>query len=344
MTNEIEADADDMYLDAVTYVADGYGQVRPGEQPRFLARGEYSLNYHLPFVTGDAVLRLVTGSQIGLALPDQVVYEARALKLLAPSGRTPRLLAVEPQPEALPYPFLTETFLPGRPLDYATDLVGAAACVADIHAVPVTADHGLQLHDRPGPSIYAESRAWATKYLGWDGAATASRAELHRAFEAVERDLAASDDLFREPDLVFVNYDLNTHNFVVHDGQVALLDWEKARVAPAVQDLAHFLLPTTTLWRAATATRLTAAQRDGFIDAYLACRPAPDRTRFLQQLAAMERMIALRAVSWCAWALHAAATGERAISNRETLDASAGYLQPDFLADLFGTATVPVDG
>jgi len=307
------------------------------QPPRFLARGEYSLNYLVDGASGPAVVRLVTGSQIGLALPEQVRYEARALDLLAPSGRTPRLLAVQPEAVDVPYPFLVETFLPGRPLDYATDLASAAVCLAAIHAVPVLAGHGLQVHRDPGPSIVDESREWAAAYLGWDAAPDASRRMLAQAIALVEADLDRAAEVFAEPDLVLVNYDVNTHNFIVgDDGFVALVDWEKARVAPAVQDLAHFLLPTTTLWRAATATRLSAGQEQAFIDAYLAARPHPDREMFMAQLAQMRRLIALRAVSWCSWAVQAAASGEREMGNTETLDRSRMYLEPSFLAALFG--------
>lgn len=305
--------------------------------PRFLARGEYSLNHLVDMPDGPVVVRLVTGSQIGLPLPDQVRYEARALELLAPSGRTPRLLGVQPEPAQLPYPFLVETYLPGRPLDYSTDLEDAAACLAAIHSVAIPDDHGLQVHADPGPSIVAESREWARAYLQWDGAPGASRRALEQAFSLVDADLQQAAEIFAVPDLVLVNYDVNTHNFIVlDDGFVFLVDWEKTRVAPAVQDLAHFLLPTTTLWRAATATRLTDEQERRFIDAYLAKRPQPDRDRFLAQLGVMKRLIALRAISWCSWAVQADARGERAISNMETLDRSRMYLEPEFLEALFG--------
>ncbi len=326
-------------IDVAAMSADlfGFPMLEQAGPPRFLARGEYSLNHLVDGEHGPVVVRLVTGSQIGLALPDQVRYEARALELLASSGRTPRLLAVQSEPLKLPYPFLIETYLPGRPLDYSTDLVGAAACLAAIHNVPVPEHHGLQVHAHPGPSIVSESRDWARAYLQWDDAPIASRRALEQAFPVVETDLQQAAELFAVPDLVLVNYDVNTHNFIVlDDGFVSLVDWEKARVAPAVQDLAHFLLPTTTLWRTSTATRLTEAQERRFVNAYLAARPQPDRGTFLAQLGVMKRLIALRAVSWCSWAVQADARGERAISNMETLDRSRMYLEPGFLEALFG--------
>ncbi|HUG17272.1 MAG TPA: aminoglycoside phosphotransferase family protein [Thermomicrobiales bacterium] len=308
---------------------------------RFLARGEYSLNYLTTSTPEPLVIRCVTGSQIGLSLVEQVRYEARALRLLAPSGRTPRWIATQPEPEGLPFPFLVETWLPGSPLDYATGLEEAARCVAAIHRLPVAREHGLLLYGEPGPAIVAEAREWAASYLGWNEGPRALRAALQRAFAAVEADLERASSVFAEPDLAYVNYDLNTHNFIVRpdDGFVSLIDWEKARVAPATQDLAHFLLPTTTLWRTATATRLTPDQETRFIDAYLAARPHLEGERLLIQLASMKRLIALRAVAWCSWAVVTSATGNRAISNEETIERSRAYLDPEFLHALFAPAS-----
>lgn len=298
----------------------------------FLARGEYSLNFR---VGDDHVARLVTGSQMGLPLEEQAPYEHHALQLLEPCGRTPRPFGVDGDPERLPFPVILEGYLPGRPLDYATDIAAAARCVAAIHALGVPAGHRLQTHPEPGPAILAESRELAAPYLEWGAADPASRDRLRRALQQTGESLDAGPAAPR--DLAIVNYDLNTHNFVVRDdGEVSLLDWEKARIAPLTQDLAHFLLPTTTLWRHDTATRLSADQEREFVDTYLEHSRHPDPARLRAQLAVMRGLVALRAVSWCAWALRRAADGQRAIVNEETLERSRRYLRPGFLTDLFG--------
>ena len=67
--------------------------------------------------------RLVTGTQVGLPPEEQASYEHHALELLAPSGVTPKPYLAGPNPEGLPYPLILEEYLPGRPLDYPTDLV-----------------------------------------------------------------------------------------------------------------------------------------------------------------------------------------------------------------------------
>lgn len=309
----------------------------PRPEVAFLARGEYSLNY---LVRGgartDLVARLVTGTQMGLPLGDQALYEHAALGLIAPSGVTPKPHHVGPDPEGLPYPLILEEFLPGRPLDYATDLTAAARCVARIHELGVPAGHALQVHPDPAPSIMEESRGLAAPYLEWDGASEESKGGLRKGFRKIERFLEQKG-LFTGDDLAVVNYDLNTHNFVVSDdGAAKLLDWEKARISPRTQDLAHFLLPTTTLWRDDTAALLSEGQEREFVDAYLEHGSVEDRERFLEQLEAMKTIVSLRAVSWCAWALQETARGSRPITNEETLRKSRTYLEPEFLEGLFG--------
>lgn len=301
----------------------------------FLARGEYSLNY---LVRGepDLVARLVTGTQMGLPLAEQAPYEHHALELLAPSGVTPRPYHVDPNPDGLPYPLILEEYLPGRPLDYSTDLPAAARCLAAVHALGVPERHGLQVHPDPAPAILEESRALAEPYLSWGGAPGGSKEALSRGFARIEGFLRKKD-LFEGDALAVVNYDLNTHNFVVGeaDGAAKLLDWEKARVAPRTQDLAHFLLPTTTLWRDDTATLLSGAQEGEFVGAYLERLPVEDEARFHHQLEAMKTIVSLRAVSWCAWAVQETARAGRPIANEETLNRSRRYLEPGFLEGLF---------
>jgi thiamine kinase-like enzyme len=297
----------------------------------FLARGEYSLNF---LVENGSVARLVTGTQMGLPLDEQAVYEHEALRLLTPSGVTPEPYFVDPDPAALPYPLILEEYLPGRPLDYTTDLAAAARCVAAIHRLGVPEDHHLQVHPDPAPAILEESRRLAERYLEWEDASEDSKEALRAGFERIEKFLE-QDGLFTGDDLAIVNYDLNTHNFVVENGEAKLLDWEKARIAPRTQDLAHFLLSTTTLWRDDTATLLSEEQEREFIEEYLERAPASDKERFHTQLEAMRTIVSLRAVSWCAWALQETAQSTRPITNEETLNKSRQYLEPEFLRRLF---------
>jgi aminoglycoside phosphotransferase (APT) family kinase protein len=307
----------------------------------FLARGEYSLNYRIRRASQggepdeDLVARLITGSQMNLPLGEQALYEHHALGLLAPSEVTPKPYRVNPEPEGLPYPLILEEYLPGRPLSYATDITAAARCIAKVHGLGVPQNHRLQEHPDPAPSILAESRELVIPYLSWEGAPKASQEALCAAFQQIEGFLEQKG-LFSKADLAIVNYDLNTHNFIVEGGEAKLVDWEKARIAPRTQDVAHFLLPTTTLWRDATAARLTPEQEAGFVETYLSRSSIEDTGRFRVQLQAMRIIVSLRAVSWCAWVLQETARRGRIIINEETLNKSRTYLKPIFLRELFG--------
>lgn len=299
----------------------------------FLAAGEYTLNYRAALPTGDVVLRLVTGSQMGLEPGPQVRYEAHALDLLARTGRVPRLIAVEDRADGLPCPYLLIEFLPGRPLDYARDIERAAVCVAAIHRNGVPGNHRLQDHRDPVRSIFDEvdwligdapgkSNDMAERWAQVRQLADQVRAVPAEAFGVVSDDLA------------IINTDLNSHNFIVDGERTWLIDWEKARIGPTVLDLAHFLLPTTTLWRDATATRLTPDDEERFVAAYLNHRPELDGDCYRRALRSMKRLAALRAVAWCAWALATSERNARAIENAETLAKCRLFTSPAFLDEL----------
>ena len=305
----------------------------------FLAAGEYSLNFLVAYEGQEVVARCVTGSQMELSPADQIAYEAHALELLAESGRTPHFFSLEVEPKQVVYPFMILEYLPGQPLDYGADLEEAARCMAVIHQLRAPENHRLVVHDDPAPPLLDEAWLLAKPYLGWEDAPPDSVEALRRMFDVVESGLSDEEDPFAGANLSIVNTDLNSHNFVVNEGRVSLLDWERARVGPAVQDLAHFLIPTTTLWRDDTSTRLSDADEDLFVNVYLSERPELDRARFILQLREMKLLTTLRAVSWCAWLIQATATGKRPISNPETLANSQMFLAPEFLGELSSPRT-----
>ncbi len=299
----------------------------------FLAAGEYTMNYRAATSSGDVVLRIVTGSQMGLGVEEQVHYEAGALELLAETARTPQVIGIETDPPELPYPYMLIEFLPGRPLDYRQDIEMAARCVARIHRAGIPEAHHLQDHRNPVRSILDEvdrligdaPESTQAMQCRWD--AVALLLDRVRAMPRTEHALASCD-------LAIINTDLNSHNFIVDGGRIWLIDWEKARIGPTVLDLAHFLLPTTTLWRDRGAAQLSAEDERRFIDAYLGKRPELDRERYSRALAIAKRIAALRAIAWCAWALAVAESGDRAIVNEETLAKCRIFTSPEFIDEL----------
>ena len=72
-------------------------------------------------------------------LENQIGYECHALQLLEASGRTPKVLYVDGSRKFLDHGVLVMEYLPGKALDYHTDLKYAAECLADIHSVRIPA-------------------------------------------------------------------------------------------------------------------------------------------------------------------------------------------------------------
>ena len=310
---------------------------------RPFAQGEYNANYAFDVPgTGPGgaprplLLRVNLGSQMHLA--DQIGYEAAALRLLAPSGRTPRVLYADGTRERLPYGVLVEERLPGRPLRYETDLPRAARILADVHALPEPVGSPLVAPGHPLAAVVDECAALFAVYRAWPQADPAVTARIDALFERADA-VARTDRARPAPKRRhIVNTELNSGNFLMNDGGAAgdpgaadyLVDWEKPVLGEVEQDLAHFLAPTTTFWK--TDVLLTRAETDAFLDAYgraVAGRFSLDgmRERFGEYLT----VTCLRGVTWCAMALTEYLGAGRAATNPATFAKIQAYLEPAFL-------------
>ena len=337
------------------------------------AQGEYNVNFafevpgdspaslpdtptasHSPVTARRLLLRVNLGSQ--MHLDDQIGYEFAALRLLEPSGRTPRPLYVDGSRTWLPYGVGVEEWLPGRALRYETDLAEAAHILADVHAVPVPASpESTPLVAPPHPiaDIARECGEMYAVYQAWSQADPQVLRRIDALFARVRR--IADDDL-RRPEPAWdqrhiVNTEVNSSNFLIEDagnddgsGQPAsvkrdqqkrghLVDWEKPVLGEVEQDLAHFLAPTTTFWK--TDVILTRPQVDEFVNLYA---QAVDGRFPLDSLG--ERLgryltaTCLRGVTWCAMALTEYSAPGRAVTNADTLAKIKDYLTPGFLDGL----------
>ena len=89
-------------------------------------------------------------------LPDQIGYEYYALKLLENSTRTPKPYYLDSENH-----LLVMEYLPGRALDYRTDLKLAAECLAQIHSVSVPENCHLLCPDDPLEAMLDECQQMA---------------------------------------------------------------------------------------------------------------------------------------------------------------------------------------
>ncbi len=333
---------------------------------RPFAQGEYNANYAFDVPSSEPggaprplLLRVNLGSQMHLA--DQIGYEAAALRLLAPSGRTPRVLYVDGTRERLPHGVLVEERLPGRPLRYETDLPRAARILADIHALPEPGGSPLVAPDHPLAAVVDECAAMFAVYRAWPQADPAVLARIDALFGRADAVARADRSRPAPKRRHIVNTELNSGNFLMNDsgaGESAgtfedvgasagagtagtepagptgaadyLVDWEKPVLGEVEQDLAHFLAPTTTFWK--TDVLLTRTEMDAFLDAYgraVAGRFSLDgmRERFGEYLT----VTCLRGVTWCAMALTEYLGAGRAATNPATFAKIQAYLEPAFL-------------
>lgn len=100
---------------------------------KFLAQGEYNINFTVEGLNKKYVFRVNTGSQFGLE--NQIRYEYEALKRLEVSGVTPKAYYLDHSKKGLHYGLLIMEFLEGKPLQYNKDLNSAAEIFAKIQSI-----------------------------------------------------------------------------------------------------------------------------------------------------------------------------------------------------------------
>jgi thiamine kinase-like enzyme len=171
-----------------------------------------------------------------------------------------------------------------------------------------------------------------------------SRISKQEAARCLERFFAKAGDrrkeeqyLLNEPWLRVINTEVNSHNFIVNSEQQRcfLIDWEKPIWGEPAQDLAHFLIATTTLWK--RNYLLSREEEDLFLRTYLQALPPVFQAKTLPERVEMFKFfIYLRAVSWCAMAFTEYIKPGRPLSNQDTFEKIKQFLEPDFLDRIMG--------
>jgi aminoglycoside phosphotransferase (APT) family kinase protein len=296
------------------------GWVSPPFSVTFLAAGEYNANYRVDCEDGPCVLRINRGSQLGLG-DGQIAYEFKVLTALADSGVTPKPLACHPHPNPLGGGALLMTFLPGTPLDYSRDLDRAAHIFAKIHTTPIP--DNLIVQADPVTAIAKESHGLLQRFS--DHPLTKEKEQILTYYNTVLGLAETTRPLFETEPLCLVNTEVNSGNFLISLQEAYLVDWEKAVVSCRYQDLGHFMVPTTTLWK--TDTVLSREDRQCFLSVYhdLACPDIPFED-LKEKSRVMEQTILLRALSWCFMAWYEYTQTDRPIQNPDTFAKIQQYL------------------
>lgn len=301
------------------------------EDYTMLAQGEYNINYSFvhPKTGQKLLLRVNCGSQ--MHLKNQIDYEFHALQLLHASGRTPKAIYVDGGRKILDHGVLVMEYLPGRALDYHTDLKLAAECLADIHSVKIPETEPVLIHPaNPLLAILEECEEMVKLYmdspLGKEETKKYIRYLLDKAWKKARNTKMAA------PYECCINTELNSSNFLIGgEGESNyLIDWEKPLLGDPAQDLGHFLAPTTTFWK--TDVILGMEEMDDFIDAYISCvgdrfytDGLRERTKRFMEITCM------RGITWCAMAWVQYQQPDKLIVNESTRQKLEAYLEDEFL-------------
>lgn len=290
-----------------------------------LGQGEYNLNYVFSHpVTGQKlVLRINKGSQ--MHLDDQIGYEYAALECLQSSGRTPKPICCYPDRG-----MLVMEWLPGRALNYRTDLDIAAKILADIHCTPVPETCRLIRPSHPAKAIYDECLQMVQHYFDWAEADPVVCDLLRQLINEIGK-LPLSED--SNAPSCMVNTELNSGNFLIDGENSHLVDWEKPLLSEPAQDLGHFLVPTTTFWK--TDVILTPEEVKDFAQKYIAAvNGRMDCATLAARLPLYFTVTCLRGVTWCAMAYREYCQPGRELRNEDTFVKIKAYLEPAFLQNL----------
>ena len=300
-----------------------------------LAQGEYNMNYIVSQGDNFWVLRVNIGTQIGR--DDQIAYEYGALKLLEESGVTPRPFFLDSSGEFLDYGLLIMEYIPGESLDYRRDLLRAARLFARLHSLEIPAEnHHLIREDRPLTGMYEESSRLADVYMRSELANLTVRQYLAEVLVWANEARRADAYYLADPCFCVINTEVNSGNFIVNRkaGTIHLVDWEKPLWGDPSQDLSHFSVPTTTLWK--TSYRMPLRDRERFLNAYRgAIADAHLRDTIIERVRLRDPFNCLRGICWSAMAWVQYQTGDHALRNADTFQKIQEYLHLDFLHTLF---------
>ena len=285
----------------------------------FLAAGEYNENYLVTNEQGRFVFRINHGTQLNL--DNQIEYEFGVLEALRASQVTPVPYTYSLQAGDLGQGVLLMEYLPGKPLDYARDLPAAARIFARIHAQPIS--DALIVQANPARDIAAESLGLIQRYPGPHYPEV--RELLLDYHQRVVDGSAAMARRYADESFCIVNTEVNSGNFCISADRACLVDWEKAVVSYRYQDLGHFFVPTTTLWK--TGYRFSEEDKREFLRVYLEESPVQlSLEDVFEKTLMMEKVILLRALSWCYMAYHEYRSQTRELAHNETFATITRYL------------------
>ena len=322
-------------------------QARPETIPGFspekdfsvqpLAQGEYNMNFLISQEEVSWVLRINTQSQIGLTAQEQIAYEYQTLVLLAPAGVSPLPYFLDNSLLYLPYGVLGMAFLPGEKLDYRQDLARAAQLMARYHQLEVEESRvHLIREEQPLTLTYERCLRMLQVYLDSDLGDPDVKAYLCQVRDWASTARHLESYYVRDPWNCIINTEVNNTNWIINRqaGTLHLVDWEKPLWGDPSQDLSHFRVPTTTLWK--TDYRMSHTAQAEMMTAYKNALADPHLKDTIEERTRLrDPFNCFRGVSWCAMAWIQYRRGDHLLKNVDTFKKLSMYVDLDFLRSLF---------
>lgn len=195
--------------------------------------------------------------------------QAAAFRHLEPAGRTPRLHEVVAPQAGLPGGALIVDFIAGRAPRLPGELDAIADTLARLHALPLPpASAPIPRQRNPFLETLEGIELNAMRFLDKAVPDSGARAEIAEELR-LTRGMALALGRRVQP-LTVALADTHPGNFIVGcDGLARFVDLEKVHVGSPAIDLAHAILPTSTLWHPDVGTLLTRDEVRGFYESYL---------------------------------------------------------------------------
>lgn len=302
-----------------------------------LAQGEYNMNFLVQQDEISWVLRCNTGSQIGLKKQEQIAYEYQTLVLLEPAEIAPIPYFLDNSFRFLPYGILGMSYLAGEKLDYRRDLEDAARLMAKYHQLEVSQEAvHLIRENHPLSLTFERCQRMMQVYLDSDLAEPNIKAYLQEVRAWANEARHKEEYYIQDPWNGIINTEVNNTNWIV-DRQAKtfhLVDWEKPLWGDPSQDLSHFRVPTTTLWK--TDYRMSEEDKSKMMRAYQ--EEISDqhlRNTINERTRLRDPFNCLRGVSWCAMAWVQYRMGDHLLKNPDTFRKLSLYVDINFLRSLF---------
>ncbi len=220
--------------------------------------------------------------------------QAAAFRHLAPAGRTPTLHEVIEPRAGLPGGALVVDFIEGHAPRLPDELGAIAETLALIHALPLPPTSSpIPRQNNPFLETLEGIELNAMRFLDKAVPDQGSRAEIAEELRAM-RGMALALGRQAQP-LTVALADTHPGNFIVDRAGLAwFVDLEKVHVGSPAIDLAHAILPTSTLWHPDVGAVLSRGDVHAFQENYLA-RLTGKRTEALRPwIVPMRRLTWLR--------------------------------------------------